>query len=182
MAAPILIDMGSGEGKHTLPSEETEHRHRTGRTFRRIAVSVMALFVFVGAAGFLGVKTDNAAASAGGYTLSVDYGRISRPGLNTPLRVNVVHAGGFSGPVTLGITQSYMSLFDLNGLYPNPSAMTVDGDTLLMEFDPPNGDVLGFTLDARMGPSVQTGKRATISVVEDGVPVVSVEVTTKVVP
>jgi hypothetical protein len=162
----------------TFPAEEPESRHRHGRAARRAAVTVMALFVLTGATGFLGVKTGTARSS----DLQVDYGLVSRPGLNTPLRIHVSRAGGFSGPLTLGITQAYMSLFDLNGMYPNPSAMTVDNGTLLMEFDEPLGETFTFTLDARLGPSVQQGKSAHVSVIEDGVEVDSVGITTRVIP
>jgi hypothetical protein len=76
-----------------------------------------------------------------------------------------------------------MSLFDLNGLYPNPSSMTVRDHTLIMEFDPPpSGRQFNFTLDARLGPSVQRGKTAHISVIEDDAEVNSVDITTHVIP
>lgn len=168
----------------TSPPDTTPQRQRVGRTVRRVAVGALSLFVLLGATSFLGVRTSTASGgTSSDYFLTVDYGSISRAGLNTPLRIHVRKAQGFSGPITIGITQSYMSLFDLNGLYPNPSAMTVRDRTLLMEFDPPpSGDQFNFTLDARLGPSVQRGKTAHVSVLEDDVEVASVDITTWVIP
>ncbi|HYI44870.1 MAG TPA: hypothetical protein VE174_05325 [Actinomycetota bacterium] len=167
----------------TLPAEVSEERHRLGRTVRRLSIAVMALFVLIGATGYLGVKTSTTAfSSSSDYFLTVDYGWISRPGLNTPLRIHLSNVDKFQGPVTIGITQAYMSLFDLNGMYPNPSAMTVDDGTLIMEFDEPLGEKFTFTLDARLGPSVQQGKRATVSVIENGIELDSVDISTLVIP
>jgi len=143
---------------------------------------LLLTFLALGATNVFGVRTSVASARGGGYRLEVVHAAVTRPGLATPWSVRVTSAGGFDGPITLATTARYFDLFDENGLDPDPAASTSDGDLLIWEFDPPPGDVLEVSFDARLGPAVQVGKRATTSVLVDDRPVVSVSYRTWVMP
>jgi hypothetical protein len=142
----------------------------------------LAVFVGLGAAGVWGVRTRAVSASGGGYELTVSYAVVTRPGLATPWAVEVRRGGGFDGPITVATTGAYFDLFDENGLDPDPAAATTDGDLLVWEFDPPTGDTLTITFDARLAPSVQAGGSARTIVLVEGRPVVEVRYRTLVMP
>jgi hypothetical protein len=46
-----------------------------------------------------------------------------------PIRwvLSIARAGGFAGPVAVGISQSYLDLLDVNDIEPQPSGSTVNG-------------------------------------------------------
>ena len=157
-------------------------RMRRARRVRQLGVAILTAVLALGVLGWLGVREGSTSAVGGGYELEVDYPRLTRPGLAVPLSITVRKAGGFDGPVTITITQEYMGLFDLNGLFPDPDAATADGDLLEWEFDPPDGDQLKVLIDTRTGPNTQRGKRGEVAVLEDGEPVVSVRFRTSVLP
>ena len=130
-----------------------------------------------------GVRTETKTVIADGYELEVEYGAVSRPGLATPWSVTVTHEGGFDGPVKLATTSQYFDLFDENGLDPEPSSSTTSGDLLVWEFEPPEGNVLEVSFDARIEPAVQlkSVKAKTVLIIEEE-RVTEVEFKTLVLP
>jgi len=160
------------------------------RYLRRRRISSNA-FVLVTAAVFVlglvnvpGVRSSTTTASAGDQTLTVRHGTVARAGLATPLEITVTRPGGFGdAPVTIGITQEYLALFDSNAMDPEPSSATTMGDWLLWEFDPPIGDTLTVNLDVRIEPARQIGDRGRIAVFdEQHQPIVEVGVRTRLFP
>ncbi|MPY94084.1 MAG: hypothetical protein GEV08_13780 [Acidimicrobiia bacterium] len=80
------------------------------------------------------------------------------------------------------MSRAYLDLFDENSLDPEPRGATTMGELLLWEFDPPVGDQLVVSLDARIEPSVQRGAAGDV-VLFDGQPaVVRVPFRTTVLP
>lgn len=146
------------------------------------AIAVLAVTDATKAVDTFGVSSDHVAAVGGGHELDVEYGTTSRPGLATPFAIEVRRPGGFDGPITVAVDHHYMQMWDENGFYPTPSSETTDGPWLLWEFDPPEGDVLRFTYDARIEPAVQQGRDGRVAVMEGGVPVVEVDFHTRVLP
>lgn len=146
------------------------------------AIAVLAVADATRAVDAFGVSSDHVAAAGGGYELDVEYGTTSRPGLATPFAIEVRRPGGFDGPVTVAVDHHYMQMWDENGFYPTPSSETTDGRWLLWEFDPPEGDVLRFTYDARIEPAVQQGRGGRVAVMDGGAPVVEVDFHTRVMP
>lgn len=121
--------------------------------------------------------------TGGGYELTVTYGQVTRGGLATPWAVKVHHPGGFVGPTTISTSTSYLDLFDENGFEPEPSKVTATPDEVIWEFEPPPGDTLRVSLDARIEPAAQWGRSAETSVLgEDGQPVVTARYKTWVLP
>jgi hypothetical protein len=166
----------------TFRGDVGEQQLKRERLGRRIIMSCLALFILVAATGALGVRTDTRSARGGGYELVVTYASVTRAGLATPWSVRVRREGGFEGAITVATSRAYFELFDENGLNPDPAAATTRGDLLVWEFDPPDGDTLSITYDARLGPSIQLGQTATTMVLSEGTPAVTVDYRTLVVP
>lgn len=126
---------------------------RRSRAVRRGTFGVMLALVGISFFGFYGPATDTATAVDGDYRLSLEHGSVVRSGQAVPLRLAVRHAGGYDGPVTVVFDQDVFDRFDFQNWYPNPSSETGEGDTVVYEFDPPDGDLLVISLDARVAPT-----------------------------
>lgn len=175
-AAPVAT------ASSTIPEAPPLRRVRRARTMRRVALVLLGLFLALGLAGVWGVRTAEVTASGGGYDVTVEYAKVSRPGLATPWSVEVVRRGGFDGPVTIAVLSDYLDMFDENGLDPDPSKATQDGDRVIWEFEPPPGDTLSVSFDARIEPAVQWGRDGLVQVLDGDDPVVEVRYRTWVVP
>jgi hypothetical protein len=74
-------------------------------------------------------------------------------------------------------------MWDENGLDPGPAEETADATTTYWTFDPPAGDTLRISFDARIEPAAQTGERGSVAVLDDdGSPLARVEFETTVLP
>ena len=60
--------------------------------------------------------------------------------------------------------------------------MTSTGEAITWQFEPPPGDVLSVSFDARIEPGVQWGKSGWTSVMENGRPVVTARYHTWIMP
>ncbi len=143
---------------------------------------MITLVIVAGAVNLLGVRRASVEASQGGTTLAVEYARVTRSGLATPWTVEVTHPGGFDGPVTLTTSADYFDRFDLNGWFPEPSATSIRGDLLVLTFDRPAEDTFSVDLDARTSPTFSFGATATTALDTPGLPALSVEYRTVVMP
>lgn len=149
---------------------------------RRCGVALLALGILGGVLGFLGVTTREVSAESGGYELEVNYPRVARAGLDTPWQLRITKAGGLPDEVEVAITGEYTDIFESQGIWPEASEMTRDGERLLLTFTAPEGDTLVVDFDLYVQFSSQVGRDATVSVVEDGQDVVSVAYTTTLLP
>jgi hypothetical protein len=161
-------------------------RRRLGyRLTAAVLTALVALAVVDAVApfGIYGVQTDTVSATGAGITLDVRYGTVSRPALATPFDIEVTSPGGFDGPVTVAVRSTYLAMWDENGLDPSPSAETSDGESTLWTFEPPDGDILAISFDARIEPAAQNGEAGRVAVLdEDGAELAAVEFTTRVLP
>lgn len=168
--------------------EPTDHaRLRRSRNLRWLFFLVLTAFLVAGVLGLYGVRHGEATASGGGYELTVRHPTVTRPGLASVWSVEISTTDGapFDGPITIATTDAYFDLFDENGLDPDPTSAKSDGENLVWEFEPADGaSTIAIGFDARIEPGVQLAtKRATTSVLdEQGVPVVTVSYTTRVLP
>lgn len=166
----------------TTPEVVSISTIRRARNLRRVAIGLLMLFLLGGLLGFWGVSSETKTASGGGYDLSVEYASVSRPGLATPWSVKVQRRGGFDGPITIATDGRYFDMFDENGFDPQPTSEINDGEMLVWEFDPPEGDTLNLSFDARIEPAAQSGRDGLTQVRVGGRPVVSVSYHTRLMP
>jgi hypothetical protein len=171
-----------GTGRATAAVETDLRRLHRARAVRRLFLAVLVAFLAIGLTGRLGVRSRTTTARGGGYELTVTYGQVSRGGLATPWSLEIHHPGGFNGPVTISTTTAYLDLFDENGFDPQPSNSTATSDTVIWEFEPPDGDTLGVSLDARIEPAAQWGRTGETSLLVDGKPVVTARYKTWLLP
>ncbi len=158
---------------------------RRGRFGRRIFVVALVVFLALGFLNLYGVRTKEASATGGGYEVTVTYTSVTRPGLATPWSVEIRRPGGFGEDlVALAVTASYFDAFDENGLDPDPSESVNDGERTIWRFDPPPGDVMTVSFDARIQPDVQMSRvKGSASVLDpSGADVVTVDFRTLVLP
>jgi hypothetical protein len=150
---------------------------------RRVYVAALAGFILLGLLDVFGSRTGTAVASAQGYRLVLAYPATTRGGLPVEWRLSITHAGGFAGPVRVGVTLDWFNSFDFNNVSPTPVETSNDGGLLIWTFPRPRGDTLNVLLDARTQPGLRTGTPATASLLAaDGSPIVAVRYTTGVMP
>ena len=174
----------------TVFPDEPSSRGAYARRRLTYAITTVALCLLLGIGVLDGLNLvdaygpddDHAVATGGGYELDVRYPTVSRPALATPFQIEVRRPGGFDGPVEVGLTAEYLSMWDENGLDPDPAGATTNGEWLVWEFDPPVGDTLSIDYDARIEPAAQRGEWGRVAVFEDGEPVVEVSFHTDVRP
>lgn len=131
----------------------------------------------------VGPDEDTVRASAEGYELVVEHPSVTRPALASVLHIRVFRSGGFDGPIDLAIARSYLEIWDVNGVLPAPASETSAGDWVIWRFDPPPGESLEVTYEARIEPGVQSRRTGVVAVVTDGAhPIVSVRFNTDVRP
>ena len=115
--------------------------------------------------------------------LSVTHPTVTRPALASPFEIVVDRAGGFDREIELAVDLDYIRLWDLNGIFPSPAEERSDGDIVIWTFDPPEGDVLRVLYEARIEPGAQLdGREGSVSLLEGGTAVITVEFDTKVRP
>jgi hypothetical protein len=149
---------------------------------RRLGIGGLCLIVAGGLSGWLGPQTRTISATENGYTLTVTYPAVTRPGLPIRLEFEIRHPGGFPGPVTLSTTFDYVHLFDISNLEPEPSSSTATADRLAYTFDRPSGDAFRVSLDGNTEPNPHEVPSVTTSVIVAGQSVVAVDYRTSVVP
>lgn len=152
--------------------------------YRRLFALAIIAFLVAGAANMFGVRHEEVSSEAGGYEMTLTYGAASRPGLATLWEVEIRHSGGFDSPITLATTASYFGAFDENGLDPDPDKAYGEGDLIVWEFEPPEGDVFSLSFDARIEPGQQlvTFPARTALLDEKGDEIVAVVYETRVWP
>ncbi|WP_029136928.1 hypothetical protein [Nakamurella lactea] len=150
---------------------------------RRVVISLMVVAILTAATGLLGVHSKRVEATAGGYTLSVEYAGVARAGLDVPLRIEVASEHPFGKEITLAVNRGYFTIFETQGFHPEPSASTSQGDDVLLTFDaPPGGGPLIVDYDAYIQPSSQIGSTGRVSVMRGTGRLVTVEFATFLFP
>ncbi len=148
----------------------------------RAALLLLFLVVMAGSTSQLGVRTATATATGGGYTLTFEYPRVARAGLDVTWRVTVHHEGGFGKTLTLAITGDQFDIYETQGFFPSPDSETRDDDHVLLTFVAPPSETFVLSYDAYIQPSSQTGKSSTLAVLDDGKPAVTVPFSTWLAP
>jgi hypothetical protein len=167
----------------TLPEPRAAADVRRARNKRRVGLVLLVLFVLAGAAGAFGTRTTTTTAEAAGYTVTVTYPAVSRPGHAVRYEVEVRHPGGFDGPIRMRLSNAYFDMFDENSFAPDPDSATATGAYDLYEFSPPPGDTFVVSSDTRVEPARQRGEQGEVSVLDDtGRPLVTARYRTRIFP
>ena len=146
-------------------------------------IMAAAVFDATGTTALLGVHSEVVRDEGGGIELAVTYADASRPALATPFDIEVRTPGGFDEPVRIAVDREYLRMWDENGLSPAPSAEIAMGPWIVWEFEPPIGDTLLITYDARIEPAAQDGRSGAVAVLDgDDSIVAQVSFTTRVLP
>lgn len=154
------------ESTSTLRGLTGARAARHGRMVRRTALFVMLGILALSFTGFFGPSHRTVTTTDGGYRLELTYGSVVRSGQAVPLKLRVDHVGGYDGPITVVFDQDVFDHFDFQNWYPNPAGEVGEGDTVVYEFDPPEGEVFMVSLDARVAPT-QWASHHTYSVALD---------------
>lgn len=158
---------------------------RRGRFVRRAAVTALVLFVLAGLLNVFGHRNGTATSSTDRWELTVTHPSVTRGGLPGNMTMELRRLDGDDLPQELEIRSraDYFSIFDENGLDPQPESSWVDGDDLVWTFrPPPDSASLVVAFDARMQPNARWSHRGRSTVVVEGEPVVGVDYRTWVVP
>jgi len=150
---------------------------------RRALIGFLVAIVVAGLLGLLGVHSRSAEAVGDGYTLKVHYAWTARPGISVPFEVQVEHPGGFQGPITLTVSDSYLSSLANASVEPQATSSTNNGESTVFVFTPPSGDTFSASWGSQIDPSTNFGRlHATISLIDQSRSVASVRITTLVLP
>jgi len=166
----------------TRPDHESAVQLRRHRAARRVGIALIALLILLGVTNRFGLRMASAMAERDGVVFRVEYASVTRSGLATPWQAEVRSPGGFGGPVTIATSAAYLDRFDFNQWYPEPSATATRGDLLLLTFERPEGDLLRIRFDGRASPTFGLSSSATTSLETAGLPPLSVEYRTWVMP
>jgi hypothetical protein len=154
-----------------------------------VTTGLLALLMLVvaldatGGPDILGIDTATEHAEGGDVELEVTYPTVSRPAIASPFDIEVTQPGGFDGSVRIAVQQSYLRMWDENGLVPAPSSETTMGPWVVWEFEPPIGDTLSVSYDARIEPAAQSGRDGAVAVLDEADAVIAeVSFTTRVLP
>lgn len=176
-----MMVQGSTTGS-TIPSEDSAS-NGWDSLLRAIALGLVAVLPILSLIGLLGVRTGVASSSSNGYTLEVNHARITRPGLPTPFQVTISNSRGLPSEVTVHIDASYLTMFDENGLEPEPMESFNTTPSTSWTFAVPEGEnELKVTFDARLEPAVQWGRSGHVTVEVEGRVVTAVDFHTWVLP
>lgn len=179
---------GDGDGPSDAHDRSTlsdlgSRRPKTALCIQHAVIALMVAVVTVAATGLLGVHSQQVTATAGGYTLNVEYAGVARAGLDVPLRIEVRSERGFGKEITLAVNRRYFAIFETQGFHPEPSASTSQGDDVLLTFDsPPDGGPFIVDYDAYIQPASQQGSPGRISLMRGPDRLVTVDFETFLFP
>jgi hypothetical protein len=151
----------------TVDDVRRPRTNRAGVIGRRIAITLLALVVVVGATGFLGVKSRTIYASGNGYRMSLTYPQVARPGLDIPWRLTVyAPPAGFPKQITIAVSNRWWDILEYQDLHPEPNVETATPEFIYLAFAPaPHSRRFSLSLDTYIQPSSQVGRSATVQLI-----------------
>ncbi|TNC39067.1 hypothetical protein [Mumia zhuanghuii] len=155
----------------------------TARWTTRVTLMVLLVVVVAGAAGLFGVRNATATTEDAGWTLSVDYPRLARSGLDTPLSIVVSNPEGVGEEVVVALSQDYLTIFEHQGIFPDPSDTSTDGEFLYLTVAAaPGATEVRIDFDVYVQPSSQEGEQATVFLLDGDERVASTRIRTTLMP
>jgi hypothetical protein len=164
----------------TAPDDAlSEEQARRDRNLRRIGIAFIFAIVLLAAAGLLGQKTSTVTASGDGYTLSITYPSVVRPGMDVRFEISVNNPAGFGKSLSIALNRHYFDIFDLNSLRPDADSSTSDGTSLVYTWNSPPGTAFRFSLDMYAEYGEHFGLDGSTSVLAGDHPAVTVRYHTR---
>jgi hypothetical protein len=151
----------------TIPPDQAPRWQRFERVLRWFAVTVVVAIVAAAMLGFAGLRLGDVAAQEGNLDVGIRYAKVSRPGIATPFTIDVATRDGRPLPARVGvaINSDYLTMFDENGLDPEPVTTDADSRRTYLTFEPTRGhSSLAIDFDARLQPDIHRGKDGTVTV------------------
>ncbi|MET0909838.1 MAG: hypothetical protein ABWZ99_10225 [Ilumatobacteraceae bacterium] len=181
-ATPTAVDQPAPGSTSTFPTNPSSGWDVFERTLRWVSVVVVFGVVVLALFGFAGLATGSATTEGDEFSVRVEYATVSRPGLATPLVIEVeATEGTLPAEVTVEIPRAYLAMFDENGLDPAPDAVTSDGTTEIWTFRPGDVATLSIDFDARLQPNMHYSRDGWV-IVRGGDSDVRVDFRTRVMP
>jgi hypothetical protein len=137
--------------------------------WRRLGIAVLLVVVLAGATGYLGVHRSSESIRTGGWTLTLTYPQVARAGLDVPWRVAVHSAASLPPTLTLAVSANYFRMFETQGFFPTPSAVTDNGTFVYLTFTTQPGHDFLVDYDAYIQPAQQIGTSGTVQLIVHGV-------------
>jgi hypothetical protein len=159
-----------------------DRRLRTGRAGRRVLAVLLWVFVAAAAVGVFGVRSMSVSAASAAVHAQIRAPKVTRPGEPANWSLQLRRAGGFPGPIVVSTNDSYLSIFDLNDLSPNPTNTEIRSDTVAWTFDRPEGDDFTVQLDGNVDTNTHLGRHRGTTTVQVGDTTVTVHYTTWTAP
>jgi hypothetical protein len=166
----------------TDPDRIPVRRLRLARAGRRGSIALLAIFVAIALVGGFGYRTGTASAAANGYLLDLRYPAVARAGQSIQWMLSIHHDGGLPKTLVVSTTAGYFDTLDFNDIEPQPESATADTEDVIWTFETPPGDDMTITVDALVATQAWRGATAETSVLEGGVPVVTISYTTRIAP
>jgi hypothetical protein len=137
---------------------------------RRGFLTLLAAIVVLALLGVFGVHSRTVAAdsSTGGMTIEVHYAQVARAGLAVPFTVTVTRSHGFTGDLAIGVSSSYLDLFDRNSVDPEPTGGRSNARTTTWRFDEPHSRTFVMTIDMQVQSGQHFGRSGFVTVRDHG--------------
>lgn len=172
-------------GTPTLDTAEvqTVAAARRGRVVRRGVAALLAVFVLIGASGWLGYRQTSVVQAGEDFDVELSYPQVTRGGLPSSWTLTVVRRDGAPlGDVAVSTSQQYFDLFDRNGLDPEPDAVSQTDRDLTWVYRTVDTPSLTVSLDVRTQPDARWRYAASTAITVDGVTIAEFDYRTTVVP
>ena len=117
--------------------------------------------------------------ASGSWEVSLSHSLVTRAGQPVPLEIEVRRTTPIDTPVILRVCATWFDAMDFQNWYPNPASETRSADTLVYEFDPPQGRTLTVAFDGRSAPgALGASLPCTVSVTSGGEEIFATSLTT----
>jgi len=121
--------------------------------FTIVVAGIVALAVLEAATDrpIYGVDTGTTDASGGDIELQVEFPKVTRAQLSSPLKVTI-RSARFGDSVTVTVSSDYLELFSVDEVSPQPTSATRTDSFVQFTFDAPQADVLTIEWDLAARP------------------------------
>lgn len=149
---------------------------------RRAGIVVLVAVVVAACLGYLGPRSAATSTSTEAGTIEMEYDGITRPGVDSEIRVRVRPSAPTDG-IVLAVDHAVLQDYGIDFFTPEPVEQRVVGDTVLLEFATAEQEEVEVVISGRT-PTTQPPGRTPwrLRWLEDGATVAGLRASTWVVP